>query len=868
MLELPEEQWEPYLAHLATDQPAVAEALREILASRKSIQSQGFLEGGVARIHSDDEAGTQLGPYTIASLIGRGGMGEVWLALRSDGRFEGKFAVKFLDSYRASPAALDRFRREGSLLARLVHPHIARLIDAGLTQGGRPYLILDYVQGEPIDQYCRTHSLSIEARVRLLLDVLAALAHAHSNLVIHRDIKPSNILVSADGVVKLLDFGIAKLLGVESVSGDGPQLTRMEDSAFTPEYAAPEQILGEMPSTATDVYQVGILMFMLLAGDLPSPASGTRAERIKSALEGEARHLSEVAPAHLRQGLRGDLDAIVSKALRKLPRERYATAAALADDLKRYLNHEPVAARANLLGYRVSKFVRRYRAAVIGSSVAVLALIAIAAFALLQMREAQLERDRVRDQAKRAEKQSEFVTLMLSTVGTKPISAEQLLDAGARLLSEHYTADPQFRVDAMVNLSSRYDDLGLTQKEYALLQGANHIAQQLNQPALIAQTECWLSGTQIDLGNLDLAASLATAGSERLAKLKDPDARFVEDCLEARANLLSAQNKPAEAVATAEKALALLVQQGDATHDLRYSDLLGRISGYYKDSGDIPRAFDYSERALAASEQSGLGDTDGTMIDIHNVASSLLSFGEVNRACEREKQVIDRLQSTGRSLITAMSVVYGNCLVRQGRAAEALAWHEQGIKSAASEDDAALQMYALQGHARALVELKRFAEAGTELDRVDAIASEHHLTGSFQADRALLQRADLLLAQQRYEQARQVIDGLLRTVESLHGSQGLLLAPASLRESRIALAQGRPQDAQDWANKALQTYERQARDPAASADVGETQLVLAQAKRMLGEESGSRTTAHLAAVALTASLGADNALTKQALALQ
>ena len=436
-----------------------------MMADRRNLEAQGFLETSLVKPPDQERVGTQVGAYTITSLIGRGGMGEVWLAQRSDGRFEGKFALKFLETYSASPAALDRFRREGRLLARLAHPHIARLIDAGVTASDRPYLILEYVQGIRIDEYCATRALGVEARVRLILDVLGALAHAHSNLVIHRDIKPTNILVTEEGEAKLLDFGIAKLVGPEAGSDADSPATRIEDVAFTPEYAAPEQILGELPSTATDVYQMGVLIFALLTGRLPlGKESTTRAQRIKAALDDDPPRMSEVAPAAIRKALRGDLDAIVSKALRKLPRERYGTAAALADDLKRYLQSEPVAARANLLTYRMQKFVRRYRGVVIGTAAAAVALIAVTAFALYQMREAQIQRDQSREQARRAELQAEFVTLMMSNVGDKPTTAEQLLDAGYKLVTQHYKDDPIFRMSAMLNLSARYGDIGLTPK--------------------------------------------------------------------------------------------------------------------------------------------------------------------------------------------------------------------------------------------------------------------------------------------------------------------------------------------------------------------------------------------------------------------
>ena len=494
LLDMDETQWDGYLSRLEDEEPTIAGALRAMMADRRTLEAQGFLQTSLITPADQEQVGTQVGAYTIVSLIGRGGMGEVWLAQRSDGRFEGQFALKFLDSYSASPAALDRFRREGRLLARLAHPHIARLIDAGVTASGRPYLILEYVQGTRIDDYCAAHRLSVEARVRLVLDVLAALAHAHSNLVIHRDIKPTNILVTEEGDAKLLDFGIAKLLGSEAGSDSDSPPTRIEDAAFTPEYAAPEQILGELPSTATDVYQMGVLIFAILTGRLPLAAqSTTRAQRIKAALDGEPLRMSEAAPAGIRKALRGDLDAIVSKALRKLPRERYGTAAALADDLKRYLHSEPVAARANLATYRMQKFVSRYRAAVIGTAAAVVALMAATAFALYQMREAQIQRDQSREQARRAELQAEFVTLMMTNVGDKPTTAEQLLDAGYKLLTRHYTDDPVFRISAMLNLSARYGDIGLYPKEYGLLQDADRIARGLNDWSMISRVECGLA---------------------------------------------------------------------------------------------------------------------------------------------------------------------------------------------------------------------------------------------------------------------------------------------------------------------------------------------------------------------------------------
>ncbi len=365
--------------------------------------------------------------------------------------------------------------------------------------------------------------------------------------------------------------------------------TRIEDVAFTPEYAAPEQILGEPPSTATDVYQMGVLIFALLTGRLPlGTERATRAERIKAALDDDPPRMSDAAPAALRKALRGDLDAIVSKALRKLPRERYGTAAALADDLKRYLQSEPVAARANLLSYRMHKFVRRYRGAVIGTAAAAVALIAVTAFALYQMREAQIQRDQSREQARRAELQAEFVTLMMSNVGDKPITAEQLLDAGYKLVAQHYTDDPIFRMSAMLNLSARYGDIGEYPKQYGLLEDADRIARGLSDWSMMSRAECGLAEAEIDLGHLDRAASWIASAKSAMSHVPSQNPLYVEDCMEAEADVMDARGNPTAATRIALQALALLEQAG-ATHELRYSDLLGRIADYYKGTGTLIR---------------------------------------------------------------------------------------------------------------------------------------------------------------------------------------------------------------------------------------------------------------------------------------
>lgn len=307
-------------------------------------------------------------------------MGTVWLAERSDGRFQRRVAIKFLN-FAVAETGAERFKREGQIVGRLVHPHIAQMIDAGVTPAGQPYLVLEYCEGEQVDRYCDSEKLDIEARVRLFLDVLGAVAQAHANLIVHRDIKPSNVIVSANGDVKLLDFGIAKLLADDGAPGD--TLLTVENSAgFTPQFAAPEQIMGGAITTATDVYALGVLLYLLLSGQHPA-GSSTRsaAELVKAITEAEPPRASDAAfsrqgeaataaanrgasPDKLRRQLRGDLDIIVGTALKKVPQERYPSVSAFADDLRRYLSHEPIKARPDSIGYRAAKFLRRNRTAV------------------------------------------------------------------------------------------------------------------------------------------------------------------------------------------------------------------------------------------------------------------------------------------------------------------------------------------------------------------------------------------------------------------------------------------------------------------------------------------------------------------------
>lgn len=405
------EQRAMWIAGLRQQDSTLADDLEELLEKQSKLVRGEFLEEPpVAFPDRELCAGLAVGAYTLTVPIGHGGMSTVWLAERSDGRFQRQVAVKFL-SIALYGRGEERFRREGRILARLTHANIAQLIDAGVSSSGEPYLVLEYIEGQHIDEYCDQHKLDIERRVRLFLDVIAAVAHAHANLVVHRDLKPSNVLVTKEGQVKLLDFGIAKLL-----EADDPGLTRDGGGALTPQYAAPEQLQGEPVTTATDVYALGVLLFKLLSGQHPAGRSThSYSDLVKAIVDEEPATLSKslalretcseaatrrsTTPEKLRHSLEGDLETIVAKALKKYPQERYLSVTAFGDDLRRYLNHQPVTARPDTISYRTAKFVRRNR---ISFSLAVLGLTGIVAASCTAIYQARASQRRFQDVRKLA----------------------------------------------------------------------------------------------------------------------------------------------------------------------------------------------------------------------------------------------------------------------------------------------------------------------------------------------------------------------------------------------------------------------------------------------------------------------------------
>lgn len=391
-IELPSEDRDAFLAAACGDDAALAAEARSLLAYDD--ESGQLLDDGAAALIAENEplAGLTLGPWRLEEEIGHGGMGTVHRAERIDGAYRQEVAVKVIRRGMDTEQVLRRFRVERQILASLGHPNIARLLDGGALPDGRPYLVMEHVDGRRIDRYCADEHLDPAARLRLFLQVCAAVSFAHQRLVVHRDLKPGNVLVDRDGNPKLLDFGIAKLLGAEGDGAEGPA-TETIARPMTPEYASPEQISGDPVTTATDVYALGVLLYELLTGQRPHSATGSRPQALLDAIrQTDPVRPSHAAPADVRRRLQGDLDVILLTALRKEPERRYPSVEAFAADIRRHLEGLPVLARRDSWSYRASRFLSRNVVPVTAAALVAAALVTGTLVAWHQARVARAER--------------------------------------------------------------------------------------------------------------------------------------------------------------------------------------------------------------------------------------------------------------------------------------------------------------------------------------------------------------------------------------------------------------------------------------------------------------------------------------------
>ena len=470
-LELPPEERPSWLARACGANAALRAQVEALL--RADASAERFLELGAFRcaaplVDAPDSTpveGLRIGPYRVVRELARGGMGVVYLAGRADGQFEQQVALKLIKRGMDSDEIHRRFLAERQILAQLSHPHIARLLDGGVTEGGQPWFAIEYVDGVPITDHCVAHRLATDDRLLLFLDVCDAVRHAHQHLVVHRDLKPSNVLVTAAGDAKLLDFGIAKLLR-DAVPGDSG-LTMTGYRVMTPQYAAPEQVSGAPVTTATDVYALGAVLYELLTG---RPAhrlqsyTPTEVERVVCAVEPEPPSAA-AADAALRRRLRGDLDTIALTALQKLPERRYATVDQLADDVRRHLDGLPVSARPDTLRYRTAKFIRRHRLAVAAAAAVALSLVAGLAGTAWQARVAAERAQAAAAEAAKERAVREFLVRLFQAAAPeaslgREVTARELVDRGRQELDTALASQPTVRGELLTVLANVYASIG------------------------------------------------------------------------------------------------------------------------------------------------------------------------------------------------------------------------------------------------------------------------------------------------------------------------------------------------------------------------------------------------------------------------
>ena len=873
LLQLPNPEQLARLEALEANNPIIAKILRDLLASGNRDEFHSFLTEPPRLLEQTAQAanlaGRELGPYALEAEIGRGGMGSVWRARRADGRFEGYVAIKVLNAALIGRPSEQRFIREGNVLASLKHPNIAHLLDAGVAPSGQPYLVLELLEGQRIDTYCNANRLSIRARITLFLQVLAAVAHAHSHLVVHRDLKPTNILVTHDAQVKLLDFGIATLLATDASAADAP-LTLDSSAAFTPEYAAPEQLLNQPGSTATDVYALGLLLFALLAGKQPYAATeGSAMQRMRAVLDEDAPMLSKFTtePAAARL-LRGDLDNIVAKALQREPADRYATADAFAEDLRRYLANEPVKARPDSAGYRLTKFVARHRWGVALGTLAIVSLLALSGFAWTKMHEAEQQRNAALLERKNAQAEARFVTMMLGSVGEggKPMSMMEILDQGMLLLEKQFSDDPRFVVHKLINMSGRFMDAGDTSKEYAALVKAEQITRKIGDPALLAEVQCDTVETEMARGQAAAAEARLADGLQALARVPKPDLLLAVECQNAAAKLAIGKGDYRRALDIVTKTVANM--EGDGSKRIlqnsTYTSQLSLLAIMYGDVGDEANSLEATLKTIRVFERNGQGKTQGAYVARFNLAVSLRVLGEIRPALATQAALIGQAQPNDdtNNVPAAVSMAYGRLLARVGDTANALAWTDRAIRDSVAKSNLNVEMVSRMVRTSILVDTRHLQEAAAELRLLESRVKGHEGTVRGQLESLPIVRAMLQLAQGQAAAASATLAPLLAKVARPLGpksgriDQGILLLSA-----KVALAEQRLDDAAQLAEDATELSRLKARRPQDSADYGEASLLLARVLNRQGKTAKATASAKMAAESLTNSLGPKHALT-------
>ena len=881
---------------LRAQDPALAADLEALLEEHRTLTRHGFLEQpaapppGVARPVAPSLEGQVFGAYTLVSPIGEGGMGTVWLARRSDGRYEREVAIKVPGVSLLGTGGGERFKREGGFLGRLAHPNIAALIDAGVTPAGQPYLVLEHVAGDQIDRWCSQHRLDIEARVRLFLDVLAAVGHAHANLIVHRDIKPSNVLVTTDGHVKLLDFGIAKLLEGDAADGSGTRLTRAGEGAMTPEFAAPEQISGRQVTTQTDVYGLGVLLYYLLTGEHPvGPGSHSTVNLVKAIVEIDPPRPSEAAqafkigpettavhaerrsttPDRLRRTLRGDLDTIVAKALKKDPAERYASVTAFADDLRRWLEHKPIAARPDTLVYSASRFVRRNRLAVALATLAFAATIAGVAGTLIQARTARLQRDAALRQERRTYAHDDFLGFLLSGAAPagKPFTVNDLLARGRRILERDSSGDDDIHYELMSWIGLDY----LAQDEDAtagpILEKAYALSRASTDPYIRADGACSLASYCSRSQQLERAEALFQEGLRQLPD--DPRlARTRASCLRIGSEIAQGRGDVKEGI---DRLLAARQTLRASGVDRPTSEVLlvMDLAEAYSSAGQDREAVAAFEQASGMLTALGRDETQTGVVLFNNWAIELDQLGRPLEAEKLYRRAIDISRADASEDAVSPMVLnnYARSLRDLDRLDEAADYAERACAKAKGSGHQLGIMQSLLERARIYRQRGDPARSAAMLDEVEpllrnALPSGHYAFAGLACERAslALDRGDLKDAARLADEAVAIDEAAIKA-----GQEGAFHLPtALLRRAQVHLATGRPADSGADAARALDLLRQSAPPDALSSGQGRAYLALGRALGAQGRHPEARDAFASATRHLEAALGPDHPETRAA----
>jgi serine/threonine protein kinase/tetratricopeptide (TPR) repeat protein len=698
-VDLPESERSAQLAAQCADDPELRTAI-ESLISRDLRREDPLLDavGAAAELlledHRDRLIGTRVGAYRIVSILGHGGMSTVYRGERDDSQYQHTVAIKVLQHAALHPRLRSRLHSERHILATLDHPSIARLIDSGELDDATPYLVMEYVDGESIDSYCDSRTLFIRERLELFIEVCAAVHYAHRNLVVHRDIKASNILVSGEGAPKLLDFGVAKLLAPESLSHTLP-VTRLQERILTPENAAPEQVLGRPITTATDIYALGVLLYQLLSGrspyrllsysqlqleraicmDDPARPSQMVVSKLRGETDTDRSRISDrrgLSPQRLQARLSGDLDAIVAMAMRKEPDRRYPSVEALADDLRRHLQGEPVRARQGDWRYNAGKFVRRHLFAAFVTTAMFVGLVLIAGVTLWQNHRIGLARDATAQERDRAQQVSSFLVDVFSQAdpynaqGKQP-TAKDLLDSGADKISANVNLQPEVRAQLLESIALAYRHQGQTERAIKLFEKAVAIrreARPMNNRNLAAALSN-LARALAD-GGFFVSAEGYLQEAIELMQADDPDSQEAADILVQFGHFaLNAKSDPARARVLFSEALGIYRSLPGDQH-LSIAATLSALSTTAVWSGDFLVGEQYQRDALAIFRATVSRNHPDHAIALANLGYILTQRGKyreaeqsLDEALEIERNVFGPDDVSVASVERDLGILYG-----------------------------------------------------------------------------------------------------------------------------------------------------------------------------------------------------------------